>query len=479
MPKKSDKKITFKLEKIKRKNFITMSKIAQKIGKIVEDLREKVETDLLEGNLEGAENKSWDCMLELHGLLMSESLNKVGQSKAFKEKLAESYASEGVSDLRLRNYQLQLKNGEWIEIKSYYARQIGKDFGLDSRHLSKHYWSILKNISLSHASVLSAFGVMSCSFEIGKELLQLVGIKTNANRIRKVATSYGKLTEDQGVKALLKKGESLAGKRVVIGIDGGRSRMRETKESRSKKGYTEYDTPWREPKIIVIQEINKAGEMEKKLSLPLYLGTLKSTKQTMAKLKSAMKTLQIDQAEIIQFIADGAPAIWSRIKPLFRQLKIPFSKVVLTLDYYHAVEHLKELSKLLPCSQEEQQKAFNKWKADLWEGLARGIVRNFKKRIKQSKTTLNQEMKTALNYFYKHHDRMQYKSFKRRKLLCGSGLVESAVRRIINLRFKGSSTFWLKENLEKLIVLRCVFLAKRWTILLNNNKLALKKIDTV
>ena len=143
------------------------------------------------------------------------------------------------------------------------------------------------------------------------------------------------------------------------------------------------------------------------------------------------------------------------------------------------MEHLKELSKLLPISQEEQLTAFMKWKTDLWEGFARGIVREFKKRLKQSKIALTQEMKTALGYFYKHHDRMQYKKFKRAKLLCGSGLVESAVRRIINLRFKGSSSFWLQDNLEKLIFLRCAFLAKRWCILLKNNQLVLKKIGTV
>ena len=69
-------------------------------------------------------------------------------------------------------------------------------------------------------------------------------------------------------------------------------------------------------------------------------------------------------------------------------------------------------------------------------------------------------MKTALNYFIRHHDRMQYKHYKRRKLLCGSGLVESAIRRVINLRFKGPSTlFGAQENLDKMFLLRCALLS--------------------
>lgn len=456
-----------------------MLKIGQKIGKEIGALGKKIEAELLLGNLGEAENISWTFLLELHSFLLSSSLNKVGQSKEFKKQLLKSYVSEGVGDLRLRSFQIQLRNGEWIEVKSYYARRVGKDFSLPSHHLSKSYWSILGNVSLGYASLLSAFGVMSGSFEIGSQLLKLLGVQTNSNRVRKVAIEYGKLVDNQGIRPLLGQEESLSGKRVVIGFDGGRSRMREAKESRTKQGYEQYDTPWREAKIMVIQIINEKGELERKQSMPLYLGTLKSTKQAMKKLKEALKALEVEQAEIIQFIADGAPTIWRNIKPLFRQLKIPFSKIVLTLDYYHGVEHLRDLSKLLPITEKEQQKVFTKWKADLWEGLARTIVRDFKKRIKHSKSTLSKEMKTALGYFYKHHDHMQYKRYKRRKLLCGSGLVESAVRRIINLRFKGSSSFWLKENLEKLINLRCAFLAKRWTILLNNSTLYLKKMGTV
>lgn len=451
-----------------------MTKLRENYGKDLVSIQEKLESYLMLGDMEQAEAESWTYVLDLHSKLMSACLNKVGQSKAFKEKLAAHYVRCGLKDLRLRSYRLQLRNGDWIEVKSYYARQLKQGCSIATRHLSKGYWSILKNTSFACAQQLSAFGVMSCSFEIAHQLLSLLRIKTNANRIRDVSLSYGELSENQGVKALLKPDESLKGKRVVIGIDGGRSRMREVTANRSKKGYEEYETPWREPKIMVVHVINNKGEIERKQSLPLYLGTLKSTEAAMAKLQRALVALQIEQAQTIQFIADGAVAIWRRVKPLFRKLKIPFSKVVLTLDYYHAIEHLKELSKFLPYSQQEQQAVFCKWKEELWGGAARGIVRDFKKRIKQSKNTLSEAMKTALDYFYKHHDHMQYSKFKRRNLLCGSGLVESAVRRIINLRFKGTSSFWIKDNLEKLINLRCAFLAGRWAILLNNNKLALK-----
>ena len=117
------------------------------------------------------------------------------------------------------------------------------------------------------------------------------------------------------------------------------------------------------------------------------------------------------------------------------------------------------MSKLLGGTKKKQKVVFLKWKPLLWEGSMELVIEDFKKRMKESKKEISKKMQTAMNYFTRHEEHMNYKDLKERKLLCGSGLVESAVRRIINLRFKGPSTFWKVDNLEKLILLRCVFLA--------------------
>ncbi len=149
------------------------------------------------------------------------------------------------------------------------------------------------------------------------------------------------------------------------------------------------------------------------------------------------------------------------------------------MKYYHAVEHLKELSELLPLSKPERNSQFELWKNWLWEGLANSIVRKFEQLIREAKSTLSEDMETALQYFKKHHDRMQYKQFKKRKLLFGSGLVESAIRRVINLGFKEPSTFWYKENLNNMLVLRCTFLSGRWHNLMNAIQLGIKRARTI
>lgn len=52
--------------------------------------------------------------------------------------------------------------------------------------------------------------------------------------------------------------------------------------------------------------------------------------------------------------------------------------------------------------------------------------------------------------------------------MCGSGIIESGIRRIINLRFKNASTFWKVDIVENLYFLRAVLLAKRWDLFINN-----------
>ena len=77
-------------------------------------------------------------------------------------------------------------------------------------------------------------------------------------------------------------------------------------------------------------------------------------------------------------------------------------------------------------------------------------------------------VKRWINYLDKHKDRMQYAEYQSNGFMRGSGIIESAIRRIINLRFKNASTFWLEENVEKLYFLRAALVAGRWDILMKN-----------
>ena len=64
---------------------------------------------------------------------------------------------------------------------------------------------------------------------------------------------------------------------------------------------------------------------------------------------------------------------------------------------------------------------------------------------------------TERDYFVRNRQRMAYPALKALRLPIGSGAIESAVRRVINLRLKGACIFWYRENAEKMLMLRSYY----------------------
>jgi hypothetical protein len=68
------------------------------------------------------------------------------------------------------------------------------------------------------------------------------------------------------------------------------------------------------------------------------------------------------------------------------------------------------------------------------------------------------------NYILKAYRKrlLKYNEVAARKLPLGSGAVESLIRQVVNLRMKGNSKFWLQNNAEIMLHLRCQWIAKSW-----------------
>jgi len=69
---------------------------------------------------------------------------------------------------------------------------------------------------------------------------------------------------------------------------------------------------------------------------------------------------------------------------------------------------------------------------------------------------------TALSYMAAHAHRLRYGTLEAHKLSIGSGQVERAVRRVINLRCKAPGSFWTETSVSGLMPLRAAFRAGRW-----------------
>lgn len=414
---------------------------------------------LQNGDFYSFEQNLHSAIMGLYDDFCSLCIKSVSQSKEFKKvqkKLAEEL---GLKKLVVRDFEIQLRTGTKVKHKGYYAKKRPDNYQ-GERRLSLLYWGCLKGASPMYQSITCLYSVICPSFDVAKQLMHHQGIKGNYDRIRSVSLALSSKCLSKRSEVQLRPEDSLSGKRVLIEMDGGRSRTRVYTGKLNENNQEEFETPWREPKMFVITVIDENGEIEKD-RLPIYDSTF-GDDETFDLLKKYLQQLSIDECESVQFIADGAPWIWNRVSVLLKNLGVPKSQIIETLDYYHANEHLHDLKDYMDCK--DKHAIFNQLKNALWKG----DVLEMGELLKKSISNVDLDKFNPYQYFFKNKKRIGYQELRSNKRPCGSGLIESGIRRIINLRFKSPSSFWYPENLEKLIFLRGIALAGRWDIMMKN-----------
>lgn len=251
----------------------------------------------------------------------------------------------------------------------------------------------------------------------------------------------------------------LAGKRVVVGLDGGRLRLKINKIGSDQTPTRKYSTDKCEPKLFAIYTIDDKGKKDRKGEV-FYDGTLQSATALFTLLKLRLKQLGIAQARVLVIIGDGASWIWNGVPDLLTALGLEALHVVEIVDWAHAVGKLLPPAKVGIQEPQRQQQWFKHARALLKQGNIHAIIEALQG-LDQNHDT-DEVIRTTMQYFQTHEARMQYQTFRAAGLPIGSGVIESGVRRIVNLRLKGATLFWLPENAEGLLYLRCQIKSGRW-----------------
>jgi hypothetical protein len=254
----------------------------------------------------------------------------------------------------------------------------------------------------------------------------------------------------------------LAGKRVRISLDGGRVRTRRTHRGRkTAKGRHGVATPWREPRVRVIDILDDQGQPDR-LRLPLYDVLIGNAEAVWALLIGDVRLLSAACAAVVEGIADGAAWMWKRVELLRTLAEIPAAKGVEVLDFSHASQYLSETiatCRTMPTAQ--RQVLYKRLRHALRHQTDGGEV--VQEALRALATTCRSKAITrALGDLETHAHRMRYVTREARKLPIGSGQVESAVRRVVNLRFKAPGSLWTATTVNGLMHLRAAFKAGRW-----------------
>jgi hypothetical protein len=330
---------------------------------------------------------------------------------------------------------------------------------------------------------------LSPSIEAAHKELRREGIKLDKKAVRRIAEQLGQQLLELRCRELfawregwLPAGNDFAGRRVAVQIDGGRVRLRENKKQkkskkRKKGSRPKFDTPWREPKALIIFEFNEQGKMIKKDRQPLIDGTLLGPDHLAELVAFHLHRLGVAQAEVVVFVSDGARWIWDRLDWIEKRVGLDPSKTIHVLDFCHAAHHISLALSHLGYTPEQRRKWYVELRRMLHRSRYDEVVAKLTARAKQQQLGEEHEVWTEIRYLERHgsEGHLRYATFRRRGLPSGSGAIESTIRRVINQRLKSNAIYWLEENAEGMFAIRALLLCDRWESTLSRMRHAMAR----
>lgn len=321
---------------------------------------------------------------------------------------------------------------------------------------------VVKRVSPYVASGVALSATRLGSYEEASDALKRRGIDLDPDTIRGITNGVADAGLADRERDEVDEDGDLAVDRAVICIDGGRLRCRKSKPgTRLPSGFHGYETPWQEPKVLAAYAVDAKGEKLNDVR-PVYEGTLAPWKDAIAQFAATLRRHGVQNAKTLLIAADGSDHIWRDVDRLIDLAGIDRSKVVMCLDYYHALEHIHDAAKLSTRFKTDHSREI--WVKQQAKRLKAGKAKHVIEALGDLPTNDANapELAKQAEYFRSRLHLLRYDRVKRRGLPIGTGAVESAIRRIVNLRLKSPGTFWRPENAERMLYLRCRAKAGRW-----------------
>lgn len=257
-------------------------------------------------------------------------------------------------------------------------------------------------------STLAKYGVINHSFEIARQTLIDWGVKISVKRLSRLTYKFG--TEGLSIRSskilalergLLSTNSQLKEQRVIISVDGGRTRVRnyQHKKINPKTRRKKYTGEWIEPKLLTIYTVDERGKKIKNGEFPLINdGSYSNYKKFLKILEMYLVSLGISQAKQILLIADAAEWIWQHIPPLLNRLGCEKITHYL-LDFYHVTEHLQSFADATFNDDKEKITWFKTARSDLKKGKVISLINEMKQHRKPLRGQKREIITSQINYF--------------------------------------------------------------------------------
>lgn len=280
--------------------------------------------------------------------------------------------------------------------------------------------------------------------EASGNIHKLLQIEVNAKQIERVCHHYGECIEQAQSKAI-EEGATFDNpdkQRSYVMVDGSMIFTREE--------------GWKEIKLGRIFQKDSCIQINanrRMIETSQYVSHLGNHQDFTRKMEYYLDS--IDEKIVI---ADGAKWIWNWVESIYPE-------AIQILDFFHAKEHLFNFAHLQFGDEAEKKQWTEEQTLLLLNDEVEQVIVHLK-HIKPKKKTRT-PLKQLITYYQTHKGRMKYKTFREKKLLIGSGPIESAHRNVIQQRLKLSGQRWTTKGAQQVANLRVMHKSNNWKMVLN------------
>jgi len=392
---------------------------------------------------------------------------------------------------RMRQIRVRLLGGLMVWVTSLYcaARGASEKEKRPGVYVELVQFGFGKGCTPELQSKVARQAAVCPSLRFAQQELARDGVRLDLKTVRRIALQTGDWLLWLRTQELelwragqMPAGDELAGKRVSVQLDGGRTRIRGDlrprpvlAEAKDEDGFFTEDAPgrsrkrpsrtfdgeWREPKLLTIFVHDERGRMEK-LSQVTVDGTFQGPDALAELIAMHLHRLGAARAVSITFCADGGVWIWDRIPTIVRQAKLEQVPIYEVLDCYHAAHHISLALGAMGLGEKERIPLYRQYRTQLRNGQWLTVVEELSQLAEEEPE--DSKVWTEIAYLRKHGEagRLKYPTFRGLGLPLGSGAIESNIRRVVNMRLKGNSVFWREEGGEAMLQIRALVMADRW-----------------
>lgn len=281
---------------------------------------------------------------------------------------------------------------------------------------------------------------------VAEQIEAILGVQISASTARRLTEEAGKQCEQQQEEVSPDPSDQVVASAMALSADGAMVFVR--------------GDGWQEVKTVVLAEVLPLNEettkrdRDKRTCAHSTFSRLSSAEQFGEQCTGEIQRRGIGQASEVCAIQDGA--IWLQG---FLDLHVPHA--VRILDFFHAAEYVSAI--------EEEVRNLGKHLPKDWRtGVLHRLKHEGPTRVLAHLEWLEKHvggsptLQSHLTYLRKREAQMQYPQYQQGGWPLGSGMVESAHKRVLQARLKGAGMQWNRPNVNAMLALRLLIDNHRW-----------------